>query len=206
VPSPPSTEGPSSTQGTEYTKRLTRLELPRWKQILHVQAPYRWRVRTLFGDREVLDVGCGIGRNLAHLAPRGVGVDHNAHSVEVCRQRGLVAYTTDEFPRTTYARPGRFGGLLAAHLIEHMKRPEAVRVLQGYLPYLAAGATIVLICPQERGYASDSTHIEYTDFDGLADVAEQLGLVVTRQISFPLPRIAGRVFPYNEFVQVCVKP
>ncbi|WP_200834242.1 glycosyltransferase [Amycolatopsis alkalitolerans] len=197
---------PGATDGADYTDRLIRLEQPWWKRVLNVQAPYRWNVRRLFGDREVLDVGCGLGRNLTHLAPRGVGVDHNAHSVEVCRERGLTAFTTEEFGETEYSRPGRFGGLLAAHLIEHMTRGEAVKVLAGYLDCLAPGARVVFICPQERGYATDSTHVEFTDFDGLTDVARQLGLAVERRISFPLPRFAGKAFPYNEFVLIARKP
>jgi 2-polyprenyl-3-methyl-5-hydroxy-6-metoxy-1,4-benzoquinol methylase len=195
-----------ATDGSDYTDRLVRLEQPLWKRVLDVQAPYRWNVRRLFGDREVLDVGCGIGRNLGHLAPRGIGVDHNEHSVQVCRDRGLTAFSTAEFGDTTYARPGRFGGLLAAHLIEHMPRPTAVEVLAGYLDYLAPGARVVFICPQERGYASDRTHVAFTDLDGLADVAEQLGLRVAKRASFPLPRLAGPAFPYNEFVLLAVKP
>src|SRR5438270_10235789 len=116
---------------------MIRLEQPWWKRALDVQAPYRWNVRRLFGEREVLDVGCGIGRNLAHLAPRAVGVDHNEHSVRVCRDRGLTAFSTAEFGDTEYAAPGRFGGLLAAHLIEHLPRADAIDVLAGYLPWLA---------------------------------------------------------------------
>ncbi|TVT03577.1 class I SAM-dependent methyltransferase [Amycolatopsis bartoniae] len=197
---------PRSTDGADYTDRLVRLEQPLWKRLLDVQAPYRRNVRRLFGTREVLDVGCGLGRNLAHLAPRGVGVDHNEHSVEVCRQRGLTAFTTEEFGETEYATPGRFGGLLAAHLIEHLPRADAVKVLAGYVDYLAPGARVVFICPQERGYATDSTHVEFTDFDGLADVARQLGLTVEERRSFPFPRFAGKFFPYNEFVLVASKP
>lgn len=195
-----------STGGSAYTDRLVHLEQPRWKRLLDVQAPYRWNVRRLFGDREVLDVGCGIGRNLAHLAPRAVGVDHNPHSVRVCRDRGLTAFTTDEFPDSDYARPGRFTGLLAAHLIEHMPRAEAVRVLSGYLPSLAPGGLAVFICPQERGYASDPTHVEFTNLTGLSEVASQLGLEVQRRLSFPLPRFAGKFFLYNEFVLTATKP
>jgi SAM-dependent methyltransferase len=194
-----------ATDGSDYTDRLVRLEQPAWKRVLDVQAPYRWNVRRLFGEREVLDVGCGIGRNLAHLAPHGVGVDHNQHSVDVCRRRGLIAFDTTEFGTTEYARPGRFGGLLAAHLIEHMPRPTAVEVLADYLDFLAPGARVVFICPQERGYATDGTHVAFTDLDGLSDVAGQLGLDVLRRLSFPLPRIAGRVFAYNEFVLVAAK-
>ena len=163
-------------------------------------------MRRLFGDRKVLDVGCGIGRNLAHLAPRGVGVDHNGHSVQVCRQRGLVAFGTEEFRGTEYARHGRFGGLLAAHLIEHLPPDDAVAVLAGYLPYLAPGGIVVFICPQERGYATDPTHVSFTDFDGLANVTAQLGLTERQRFSFPLPRMAGKLFAYNEFTLVAVKP
>ncbi|HEX5402724.1 MAG TPA: methyltransferase domain-containing protein [Pseudonocardiaceae bacterium] len=191
-----------STENSDYTERLMRLEQPLWKRALDVQAPYRRKLRELFGDRDVLEIGCGLGRCLGHLAPHGVGVDHNKHSVQVCRDRGLTAFTTDEFFDTEYAKPGRFGGLLAAHLIEHMPRPEAVRILGGYLEYLAPGALVVFICPQERGYSADPTHVAYTDLDGLADVAGQLGLTVRERLSFPLPRFAGKVFPYNEFVVV----
>jgi 2-polyprenyl-3-methyl-5-hydroxy-6-metoxy-1,4-benzoquinol methylase len=193
------------TRGADYTGRLVRLEQARWKRILNVQAPYRWNVRRLFGNREVLEVGCGIGRNLAHLAPNGVGVDHNEHSIEVCRKRGLTAFTSAEFAETDYAQPARFDGMLAAHLIEHMARAEAVQALAGYLDYLAPDARVVLICPQERGYATDRTHVEFTDFEALAEVCGGLGLTVSKRISFPFPRPLGKVFAYNEFVVVASK-
>lgn len=195
-----------STGNADYTHRLLRLEQPVWKRMLDVQAPYRRKLRALFRDRAVLDVGCGLGRCLAHLAPNGVGVDHNEHSVRVCRNRGLVAFTVAEFAATEYARPGRFDGMLAAHLIEHMPRAQAVDVLGGYLEYLAPQARVVFICPQERGYAADPTHVAFTDLAGLQDVARALGLVVTDGMSFPLPRFAGKSFPYNEFILVSNMP
>ncbi len=37
----------------------------------------------------VLDVGCGLGRNLANIGGYGVGVDHNSESVAVACSRGL---------------------------------------------------------------------------------------------------------------------
>ena len=191
-----------STEGEEYTNRLNRLQTTSWKKVLDVQAPYRWNLRRLFGDRQVLEVGCGIGRCLSHLAPRGVGVDHNKHSIEECRQQGLTAFTTDEFFESEYAKPARFSGMLAAHLVEHMPREEAVKILEGYLEYLTPNARMVLICPQERGYASDSTHVAFSDFDALTDVAYQLGFNKTRRQSFPFPRFAGKAFTYNEFVLV----
>jgi SAM-dependent methyltransferase len=191
-----------STEGEGYTDRLKRLEQPLWKRLLDVQRPYRWNLRRLFGDREVLEVGCGIGRCLAHLAPRGVGVDHNEHSIAECRRRGLTAFTTDEFGASEYATPGRFTGLLAAHFVEHMPRAEAIGILSGYLEHLAPNARLVLVCPQEAGYRSDSTHVEFADFDALTDVAGRLGFAGVEPLSFPFPRFAGRFFRYNEFVLV----
>jgi 2-polyprenyl-3-methyl-5-hydroxy-6-metoxy-1,4-benzoquinol methylase len=191
-----------STEGEEYTQRLNRLQTSSWKRVLDVQAPYRWNLRRLFGNRRVLDVGCGIGRCLSHLAPRGVGVDHNKHSIDECRGQGLTAFTVDEFAESEYARPGAFNGMLAAHLVEHMPREDAVKILAGYLDYLTPDARLVLICPQERGYASDSTHVAFSDFDALTDVAYQLGFRKTHRQSFPFPRFAGKTFTYNEFVLV----
>lgn len=57
-----------------------------------------------------------------------------------------------------------------------------------------------MITPQERGYRSDDTHVEFLDFDALRQIAESLGLRVERSYSFPFPRWAGRLFKYNEFV------
>jgi SAM-dependent methyltransferase len=189
-----------STAEGSYTERLVRRSGARWKQKLDVQAPYRWNLRRLIGERATLDVGCGIGRNLAHLPAGSAGVDHNPTSVALCREAGLTAYTGEEF----LARPAEpaFDGLLAAHLVEHLPQGGAPAVLRPYLPYLRPGAVVVLICPQERGFASDPTHTVFTDQPALAALAAELGLAVERQFSFPLPRMAGRVFTYNEFVTV----
>ena len=55
-----------STRDAAYTDRQRSLEGAWWKRLLDVQRPYRWHVRRLrLGF--VLDVGCGLGRNLIHL-------------------------------------------------------------------------------------------------------------------------------------------
>lgn len=192
----------ADTSRAGYTERLTRLQQVWWKRALGVQAPYRWKLRRLLGDRTVLDVGCGIGRCLAALPAGSVGVDHNAHSVRICRERGLVAYTTEEFLAAAGADRPLFTGLLAAHLLEHLPPGSSARVLGGYLRFLAPSACVVLICPQQRGYASDPTHTVYFDQAGLAAVCAELGLAVQEQSSFPLPAAAGRWFTHNEFVTV----
>lgn len=196
----------AATEGSDYTTRLKRVGGQRWKQVLDVQRPYRWNARRLLGDRHVLDVGCGIGRNLAHLSPNAVGVDHNASSIAECRSLGLEAYTTDEFFGDFDRHRGAYTGLIAAHLVEHMRPDQAVEVLTSYAEALAPRSVAVLICPQEKGYASDATHVSFTDLDGLAAVAEQCGWTPQRAFSFPFPRAAGKLFRYNEFVLVATTP
>src|SRR4051794_18594837 len=105
------------TDKADYAARLERLELAGWKRLLDVQRPYRWNIRRLNLGR-TLDVGCGIGRNLLHLGGNGVGVDHNETSVQLCRERGLTAYTIDEFFASTESAPGSFDSMLVAHVVE----------------------------------------------------------------------------------------
>lgn len=192
------------TTSTAYSERLVSLGGAGWKRFVDVQRPYRWNLRRLIGDRRTLDVGCGVGRNLVNLPPGSVGVDHNEHSVAICRRRGLDALSSAEFLSTGPADRAPFEAMLVAHVVEHLPAGEGAAVLRSYLPYLATGSPVVLICPQERGFASDPTHTVFTDHEALRALAVELGLDVVREFSFPLPRVLGRVFTYNEFVTVAL--
>jgi 2-polyprenyl-3-methyl-5-hydroxy-6-metoxy-1,4-benzoquinol methylase len=195
----------AGTEGVDYTDRLERLSGLWWKRIFDAQAPYRWNIRRL-GLGRTLDVGCGIGRNLAHLGGNGVGVDHNPTSIEVCRSRGLQAYTVDEFFASDLARADVFDSILAAHVLEHMEEPEALEIINSYLPFVRPGGKIVFITPQKRGFASDATHVRFVDFAVARAFVARLGLVVDRTYSFPFPVVVGRVFPHNEYITVARKP
>ena len=77
----------------EYAQRLQQLQQARWKQILDVQRPYRWNLERLCSGR-VLEVGCGIGRNLRilhRLLAAPIGVDTNPESALVASEEGLRA-------------------------------------------------------------------------------------------------------------------
>lgn len=188
----------SDTASPDYTARLLA------RRLLPTQAPYRWNLRRLRLGR-VLDVGCGVGRNLRYCAPGSVGVDHNAHSVAAARARGLTAYTPEEFAATDCV-PGSFDSLLCAHVLEHLDAGKASALLARYLPYVRPGGRAVLITPQEAGFASDATHVRFVGFAELTEEARAAGLDVRRLYSFPLPRAAGRIFRHNEFVLVSTAP
>ncbi len=194
-----------STSGEEYARRLQAKQEVWWKKALNVQAPYQWNLRRQHLGR-TLDVGCGIGRNLQTLDPGSVGVDHNAHSVAVARASGVTALTVAEWEASELRVPESFDGMLLAHVIEHMSEEDAFALLRDHLPYLRPGARVFFVCPQERGYASDPTHVRLTTGDDLANLAREVGLQPQPWFSFPLPRWAGKAFVYNEFCLLAVKP
>jgi SAM-dependent methyltransferase len=201
-PAPPEV---TDTTDEAYTERLRSLTGARWKQLLDVQRPYRWNLQRLDPGR-TLDVGCGIGRQLVALPEGSVGVDHNPHSIEYVRSLGLTGLTVDEFNESEFAKPGSYDSILLGHVLEHMTRDQGVALLRDYLPYLRPGGKIIVFCPQEAGFASDATHVQFFDDAAIASILTDLGLVVTRNTSFPFPRPAGKYFKYNEFVVVAQLP
>jgi SAM-dependent methyltransferase len=136
-----------STDTPDYAERLRSKQNLWWKRMLHVQAPYHWNMRRQHLGR-TLDVGCGIGRNLGVLAPGSVGVDHNSESIALARAMGYDAYTVKDFLDSELAVPGGFDGLLVAHVIEHMDREQALKLLGDYLPFVRPGGRVFLLCPR----------------------------------------------------------
>ena len=188
------------TEGTEaesYARRLERTQQVWWKRVLPVQLPYRWNLRRQDLGR-TLDVGCGLGRNLFTLPGGSLGVDHNERAVEVARSRGLAAVTVEEFELTASEELGRFDSILLAHIIEHLTPGDAEALVAHYLPYLKPGGKVFFVCPQERGYRSDPTHVWFAQSHELEDLCRRVGLVPVRSFSFPFPRILGKAFIYNE--------
>jgi len=198
-------QSPADTRGEAYTDRLNRLEGVWWKRVLDVQRPYRWNLRRLrLGF--TLDVGCGLGRNLVNLDGNGVGVDHNESSVAAASARGLVAFTPKQFRTSEHAQAGRFDALLLAHVAEHLEEQHAVDLLRDYIGYVRPGGRVVVICPQEKGYTTDASHVRFLDVAEMSELCSAVAAEVERAYSFPFPRAVGRVFPYNESVVVARRP
>jgi SAM-dependent methyltransferase len=191
------------TQGSEYTDRLVRLGSKSWKRMFDVQAPYRWNLKRLELGK-TLDVGCGLGRNLQNL-PNGIGVDHNSDSIKFAKDLGLNAFTTEEWGSSSEAQFGSFDTILLAHVLEHLNDSDGDEVIQAYLPYLKKDGKLVMICPQEKGFPTDPTHIRWVDSKTLNQTGSRHGFIEVKNFSFPFPRPIGRIFKYNEFVYVGVR-
>jgi len=192
------------TRNSNYTDLLLKKQMVWWKRFLNVQAPYRWNLQRL-KPGFTLEIGCGIGRNLIHLKGQGVGVDHNLPSVEFARNQGLTAFTPEEFEVSDFNIPQYFNTLLLAHVAEHMTQNEVVKLINKYIPFVKPGGRLIMIAPQEAGYKSDSTHVEFMDFPKLRNINKQLNLTVLQEYSFPFPRFIGHIFTYNEFISVSCK-
>lgn len=192
----------SDTQSNHYASRLEGFDQG-WRRWLNVQRPYRWNIRRL-GLGFTLDLGCGVGRNLLHLGGKGagVGIDHSIASVDRARRRGLEAFTPNEFVESPYAKPEHFNSLLLAHVIEHMRFDEACTLIRTHLQYIKRGGQVVILVPQEAGFRSDSTHVEYFRRADLLRVATACHLRPVRMFSFPFPAIFGKMFRYNETILV----
>jgi SAM-dependent methyltransferase len=194
-----------TTQDNNYTNRLFEKQSVWWKRMLDVQRPYRWNLRKI-NPGFILDVGCGLGRNLIHLKGNGIGIDHNPSSVEMSRKQGLHTFVTEEFPKSEFFVANTFDSILLSHVAEHMTEEDVIKLLSTYLFLLKPQGRVIIITPQKLGYSSDPTHIQFMDFIVLKRIINKVGLIVVKQYSFPLPEIFGGFFKYNEFICIGKKP
>ncbi len=187
------------TQSNEYAEYLINHQKS-WKGKLF-QIPYQTHLR-LLSTKKTLDIGCGAGRNLNSLSSESIGVDHNAIMIESCKQRGLKAFTLEQWDEEKNKHTGTFDTILFSHVAEHMNKTSFQNLLGSMLNLLKPTGRVLIICPQEAGYKSDQTHVEFMDFDKIKTVFKNLNIQTERQYSFPFIRKFGMFFPYNEFISI----
>jgi SAM-dependent methyltransferase len=201
------------TADSDYADRLERLTHKKWKVLLDVQRPYRWNLKRL-NPGVTLDIGCGVGRHLVNLPQESVGLDFNKRAVSLAQSLGYDAYTPEDFfsEEKYQDKQPRFDSILLSHVLEHLTLEESDNILSTYLPYLKEGGKVIVICPQEKGYASPpmghakgEEHVTFLDSVGIQKILKKLGLTINTTYSFPFPRMMGRIFRHNETVVVAKK-
>ncbi|MEA3497577.1 MAG: class I SAM-dependent methyltransferase [Campylobacterota bacterium] len=194
----------TNTKANSYAQRLVSLQNKTWKKRIKFLNPYRYHLSTICKG-QVLEVGCGIGRVLDFIPQRSVGVDHNNKAVEICKSKGLNAFTSEEFLLEHVYKKESFDTLLFSHVLEHMSFEQAQELLNIYLPFLKKNGIVVLITPQLKGYQSDPTHIENMDIQTLQRLAKNLNIKEQDSYSFPFPSYFGKYFIYNENAFIGIK-
>ena len=195
----------SLTQSDDYAQRLVSLQSVAWKERIRFLDPYGWHIRHVCKG-SVLEIGSGIGRNLRALKGRSLGVDHNESAVNYANSRGLESVTVEQFFSRKGKNSDKFDTLLMSHVLEHIDEATQNQIFDQFLTYLGPGSRIVLICPQEKGFDSDPTHIRWVDSSALSEVLKSLGCIDIKVNSFPLSRRLGEVFIYNQFVAIGTLP
>lgn len=192
------------TKDDSYTSRSIRLQSANWKSFVRPFDPYKFHLRSL-RPGFMLEVGCGIGRNLGYVNGNGVGIDHNQSSVDHCRKLGFQSLNVEDFKTSKYAKAAMFDSILLSHILEHMDHVARVELLKTYLPLLKPSGKVILITPQEKGQASDPTHIEMVGFVEQDALGQAFELKKVKSYSFPFLRFMGEYFIYNEFVSIWLK-
>lgn len=190
---------------TGYTERLISMQMSRVKNLFKFINPYRLNIRKRCSGR-VLDIGCGIGRNLFYLENKNnVGVDHNESAVKYLMAKGFSGYQPIEFEKVFSDSKNSFDTLLVSHVVEHLTFVDASELVRFYSKWLKELGQIVLICPQIKGFRSDETHVTYFDRDLMLKLLNENGFTKTRYRSFPFHSYFGKYWIYNEHIVTAVK-
>lgn len=101
-----------------------------------------------------------------HLNGQGVGIDHNEESVRFARELGQNAFTPEEFEKTDHFHR-QFDTLLLVHVAERTTKQVILQLLERYIHLVKPGEKLIMTTPQEAGYKTDQTHVEFMDFGKL---------------------------------------
>jgi SAM-dependent methyltransferase len=112
----------------------------------------RLLVSALVGDRltrpglRILDVGCGTGGVLAHLAAHGrtIGVDRSVQALRHTARRGVAGVACADMDRLPFG-PAEFDLVLMLDVLEHFEDDRAVVAAARHV--LAPGGTLLVSVP-----------------------------------------------------------
>lgn len=109
--------------------------------------------------KNILDVGCGVGRFIQHNPKRITGIDHNTKSIGECKKKGYRAVVggVTKFP----FKDSSFDGVHCAHVIEHLMPEDAYKMLSEMNRVLKKGGVLVIRAPlMHPEFWDDFTHLK----------------------------------------------
>ncbi|MBT4540731.1 class I SAM-dependent methyltransferase [Candidatus Woesearchaeota archaeon] len=109
--------------------------------------------------RNILDVGCGIGRFISLSPKRISGIDHSDDSIRICKKKGYNV--TKANVKNLPFDSGSFDGVHSSHVIEHLYPEYAYEMLTELVRVLKVGGIMVIRSPMlYEGFFDDFTHVK----------------------------------------------
>jgi SAM-dependent methyltransferase len=142
-------------------------------------------VEVLRTRRRVVDLGCGRGELLELLGEANVsayGVEIDPDNVAVCREKGLEIVADDAVSHLEGLEESAVDGIVASHLIEHLKPELLWRLITAAAEKLAADGILILETPNPESllagsinFHRDPTHVRPVHPDTLSFLCESAG-------------------------------
>jgi O-antigen chain-terminating methyltransferase len=113
------------------------------------------------GRQNVADLGCGRGEFLAAMQQQGVparGVDSDADSVALCRQKGLQVEQADLFDWLGDQPDATLDGIFCAQVVEHLPPTKVPELVSLAARKLARGGVLAIETPNPECLAIFATH------------------------------------------------
>jgi SAM-dependent methyltransferase len=141
-----------------------------------------------FFSGPVLELACGRGEFLDVLRDAGVdsrGVDLDQGMVDACVERGHDVTLGDALAFLAESEAGSYGGVFAAHFVEHLQPDDVLALCRSARRALRPGGRLVLVTPNAASHSvmaydfwRDPTHVRFYDPALLRFFCAQAGLTV----------------------------
>ncbi len=113
------------------------------------------------GRVNVLDIGCGRGELLAVLRDAGAkarGIDLDAESVAVCREKGFEAEAADLFVWLAAQPEEDLDGIISSQVVEHIEPARLPEMIRLCASRLERGGVLAIETPNPECLAIFATH------------------------------------------------
>ncbi len=159
----------------------------------------------------IMDIGCGRGEFLELLEEIGeeaIGVELNREMVELCLKKGLDVHYSEGLSFLENLPDSSLGGILSAHLIEHLELPQIKKLIELAYKKLIPGGYLVIETPNPQCLSTfsgpfylDITHIRPIHPEALSHLLDTYGfLEVHTKFLSPFPDEAKlEEIPYVDF-------
>lgn len=133
----------------------------------------RWYLPVLPADKNtpILDVACGQGQFLYFLGKAGYancnGIDVSEEQLEIARKIGIQNIAREDVFSFLPKHKEEYGVVVANHIIEHLRKEEAVRLVDAIYGALKPGGLFIVGTPNASYlFAARNIYIDFTHETG----------------------------------------